>query len=132
MAASWLHLSFINLGPWLALHLENANQAPLHARKGMIHQDVVPGHIQLEIHDGCAARRDGDGLHTPSGRALHVAQSVNTIEDFSDDVKRRGKVWTADTKENADRFAHLRLHRVEFRERAHGAVENEILGTFVQ
>src|SRR5262245_45526640 len=119
VASSRFHLAVIDFGPWCTLHLENANETPLHPRQGMIHQNVISGHVQREIDDGSAASRDGVSLYPACWGALHVTQAVDTIEDFPNHVKGRGEIWTADAKEDAHRLADFCLHRMELGECTH-------------
>src|SRR5262245_6997232 len=68
VSISHFHLAIEYLGVRRPLDLPDADQAPFGARERVIHQDVVPWHMQLEFHDGGPARGNGYGLHAPRRR----------------------------------------------------------------
>ena len=55
-AAPGLDLAVEYLRIRLALHLQDADQPAFGARERMIDEDVIAGHIELELDDGGAAR----------------------------------------------------------------------------
>ena len=63
----------------------------------------------------------------PSQRRVRdAAEIVDLVEDLADHVERRGEVRAADAEEDAHGLADLGLQRMELRERADRAVEDEV------
>src|SRR5438552_13152193 len=88
MAATPLDVAFEYLRIRFAFHLQNADETAFGARECVIDKDVIAGHVELEFHDRSATCGHGDGLYPFRWRALQIAQTVNAIEDFADDVER--------------------------------------------
>ena len=55
-----------------------------------------------------------------------ATQRVDLIEYLSDDVEGRREVRPTDAEEDAYSFSHLCLQGMQLRERADGAVEDEV------
>src|SRR5262249_11370520 len=121
-----------NFGGLRSFHLQNADEPALGARQRMVDQDVVAGNIELELDDGGASSRHGDGLDSFRRRAEQAGQIVDAVEYLADDMKGRGVVRTADAEENADGFADIGAHGMQLRQGADGAVEDEVFGPLVQ
>src|ERR1043166_3027046 len=67
--------------------MQDADQTPLGAREGVIDQDIVARHIQLEFRDDGAARRHNDGLYAAQWLAQDAAKIVDAIENLTDHVE---------------------------------------------
>src|SRR5262245_66685629 len=102
--------SVVNFGVLRSFHLQNADEPALGARQRMVDEDVVAGNIELELDDGGASSRHGDGLDSLRRQAKQASQIVDAVEYLADDMKGRGVVRTADAEENADRFADIGAH----------------------
>src|SRR6478735_5329727 len=98
----------------------------------MILKDIITGYVEFEFDDGGPARGNSRGLHAARGRALHVTEAINPIEDLANDVERRGVVGAAYSKEDPHRLAHLCFHRVELGQCSDRAIEYKIFRPFVQ
>jgi hypothetical protein len=126
------HGSVVNLGIGSALDDQKARQAPLHAGQCVINDRVIPRHVELELGDDSSAGWNRDGLNTFRRRVRQTSHVVDLVEDFTDHMKRRREVGTADAEEEPYCFTDLSMQRVKFRNRSHRAIEDEIFGPFVQ
>src|SRR5262245_34171799 len=93
----------------------------------MVHQDVAPRPVDLEVDDGRAARRYGDGLHPCDRHGSEAGAFVDVVEYLADDVEGGGEVRPADAKKYAHRLARTRPQRMRLCECAHRAVEEKVL-----
>src|SRR5579883_1229369 len=125
-------LSVIDLGIGGTLDIENAGKAALHPRERVIDEGVAAGNGGRELDHHGAARRHGDGLDAAPWLAQHAAIIVDLVEDLADDMEGGGEVRAADTEEDAHALAHLGAERMERRQRADRAVEDEIFGPLAQ
>ncbi len=96
-------------------------------RQCMVYQDVAPRPVDLEVDDGRTARRYGDGLHPCNRHGSKAGTFVDVVEYLANDVEGGGEVRPADTKEYAYRLAWARPQWMRLCERAHCAVEEEVL-----
>src|SRR5205809_686543 len=96
----------------------------------MVDEDISPGDLQLELHDGGAAGGDGRRLDVRRYRRADCPLVVDAIEDLADDMERRRRIRAAHAEEDPDRLADLGLHRMLGRQRVDGAVEDEVLRPF--
>src|SRR6476619_7247592 len=94
----------------------------------MIDQNVIAWHIDFEFGDDSSAWRHCDRLNALQRLTEHATQIVNLVEHFPDDVERRGKVRSADAKEDADCLADFRLERMELCQGADRTIKDEIFG----
>src|SRR6266508_1916038 len=98
----------------------------------MINQDISTGDFKLELNDCCSTRRHGGCLDVcQSGRGQR-SLLIDSIEDLTDDMERRGKVWTAYAEEDTYRFANFGLERLLFCQSANSSVEDQILWIFIE
>ena len=67
VAASGLDLAVENFRIGRTFDMKDSRPVHARAREGVIDQDIVAGHIQLEFRDDGAARRNSDSLHTRKG-----------------------------------------------------------------
>src|SRR6185503_16027986 len=75
-----------------ALDLQDTHKAAFHAREGAVDQDVVAWHVELDLGDDGAARRNGNGLHASQRLAENAAKVVDAVENLSNEVERGGVV----------------------------------------
>src|SRR5262249_23134293 len=93
----------------------------------MVDQDVAPGPVDLEVDDGRAARRYGDGLHHCERHGSEAGTFVDVVEYLANDVEGGREVRPADAKKYAHRLARTRPQRMRPCERTHRAVEEKVL-----
>ena len=126
------HGAVVDFGIWRTLDDQKAGKPSLHAGQRVIHDRVISRHMKLELGDHSATGRHRDGLNTLQRRVRQAAQSVDLVEDLADHVEGRREVRSAHAEEKPHRFSDLGMQGMQFRNRAHRAVEDEILGSLVQ
>ena len=70
-----------------AIDNQEANQAAFETGQGMIHDSELSSPVDLEIDNGRAARRNGNGLRARQRRRTQAGALVDMVEDFANHVK---------------------------------------------
>src|SRR3989304_9095257 len=86
--------------------------------------------MEGELVDGGAARGRQRGLDV--GEGLGSALWINGVEDLADDVEAGREVWPADAEEDAHLLAYSSRQRTITGQRCARAIEDHVLGFFVQ
>jgi hypothetical protein len=105
---------------------EKAGETALQSRQRVIDEDVAAGHLQRQLDDRRATRGHSPRVHVRGDGRPHRSFLIDAVEDLPDEMERGGRVRTPDTEEDPHGLADLRLRRVFRRERADGAVEDEV------
>src|SRR5215471_548891 len=93
----------------------------------MVHQDVAARPVDLEIDDGRATRRYGEGLYPCNRHGSKAGTFVDVVEYLANDVEGGGEVRPTDAKKYAYRFARTRPQGMRLCECTHCPVEEKVL-----
>src|SRR5690625_1432621 len=102
------------------------------SRPGTANQRVVTWYVELELNDGGSARRHHRGLHIGKRRRRQRRLVVNAIKNFADNVEAEDQIRTANAEVDANRFTDFGFELIPVSQRAHGAIEHQMLGPLVQ
>ena len=93
MSSAGHGLAIIDFRVGCSFDVQDSNQSALEQRdKSVVDKDVVAGDIELELRDGRAACRNGDGLHALRRCSENAAENVNPVEDFPELMQGQRKL----------------------------------------
>src|SRR3990172_9990932 len=96
----------------------------------VVDEQVRARHIDGELDDGGAARGHQRGLDVVE--RLGSALWIDGVEDLADDGEAGREVWPADAEEDAHLLAYSSRQRTITGQRCARAIEDHVLGFFVQ
>src|SRR5262249_9810431 len=115
-----------------ASHLDAAERALVErAREAVVHDQVAPGCLRLELDDGRPARRDERRLNVAVHSAANPPLGVHGGKALTEDVERGDEVRPTVSDEEPNRLACARLQGALAEQRAHTPVEDDVFRSLV-